>query len=79
MKVVVTKVLPPKIGVVAATESPVASMSTLLVSTVRPSLTDKRAITSRPSYDCGNMMRSGDSPPSIVAFIADATETPAKF
>ena len=49
VKVVVTSTFPPKIGVVAETASPSMAMSVLLVSTVRSSLTDRRAITSRPS------------------------------
>ncbi len=46
---VVTSVLPPKIGVVTVTAPPSTAMSTLLVSTVRSSLTDRRLTTSRPS------------------------------
>ena len=49
VKVVVTSVLPPNTGVVTDTASPFTAMSTLLVSTVRSSLTDRRDTTSRPS------------------------------
>ena len=79
MKVVETNVLPPKIGVVTVTESPDAATSMLLVSTVRSSFTDRRAITSRPSYDWGNITRSGESPPSMTDFMADATAAPARL
>ncbi len=79
VKVVVTNTLPPKTGVVTATASPSTAMSTLLVRTVRSSLTESRAMTSRPSYVCGNMMSSGESPPSITAFIAADTATPGSL
>ena len=49
VNVVVTIVSPPNTGVVTMTASPSMAMSTLLVSTVRSSLTDSRPITSRPS------------------------------
>ena len=59
--------------------SPSTEMSMLLVNTVRSSLTERRAITSRPSYVCGNMIRSGESPLSITDFIAAETATPGSL
>ena len=74
-----TSTLPPKMGVVTLTAPPSTVMSTLLVSTVRSSFTDRRLMMSRPSVVCGNMMRSGVSPPSMTAFIAAETAAPGSL
>ena len=79
VKVVLTSVLPPKIGVTTVTPSPESVMSMLLVMTVLSSFTDKRDMMSRPSVFCGNMMRSGVLPPSMTLFNADAIATPGRF
>ena len=48
VKVVFTLVVPPKTGSVVTSLSPSSSRSTLLVSTLRSSFTERRPATSRP-------------------------------
>ncbi len=68
-----TKVTPPKIAVPNTSAPPSADSDMPFVNTGWSSLTDKRAIASRPSYVCANKMTSGFSAPARAAMPAAAT------